>query len=155
MSQIAAIYSNLAGMAVTVGSTTPTVYGPAALPKTLDTVQTPCRVLDPSFGPDRAEFRFYGHGDSNADVYWTISDVLLWKAQGQDLGPLAVAGNLTSYVGAYAEAARAKRELVTGQQVELQAIVPVISFDIEWPARTGRFFYGVVMTLTILEVLSG
>ena len=155
MSQIAAIYSALAAMTVTVGSITPVVYGPASLPKTLDTVQTPCRVLDPSYGPDAARFRFIGHGDSTADVYWTITDLLLWRAQGQGIGPLTVAGDLTAYTGAYLEAARAKRALVAGESVEWQAVDPQISFGLEWPIGTGRYFYGVVMTLTILEVLSG
>lgn len=155
MSQIAVIYSNLAAMTVTVGSVTPTMYSLASLPKTLDTVQTPCRVLDPSYGPDTARFGFIGHGDTVADTYWTITDLLLWRAQGQGVGPLAVAADLASYVGNYLDAARSKRALVPGLSVEWQSIQPEISFALEWPRGTGRFFYGVVMTLTILEVLDG
>lgn len=154
-SQISQVYTNLAAVAVTVGSITPTAYLPDALPKTLDTAQAPCRVFDPSFGPDAAQFSFIAHGDKLADVLWTIHDILLWDAIGQDRGPLAVASTLVSYCGAYLDAMRSARPIVPGQQLELQLIEPEISFGLEWPRGTGRFWYGVVMRLTVYEALTG
>ena len=155
MSEITTIYTNLAAMAVVVGSVTPTVYNTSALMKTLDTVQTPARVLDPAYGPDRGEFELPYHSGDTGVVYWTIFDVLLWKAQGQDIGPAAVASSLVAYCGAYLEKVRDTRPLVAGGQSEIQAVRPIISYNLEWPRGSGRLFYGVEVELRIMEVLSG
>ena len=56
----------------------------------METALTPCRVLDPSYGPDSGDYSFVAYG-TTATVHWHITDLLLWEQVGQTRGPLDVA----------------------------------------------------------------
>lgn len=152
MSVIATTYANLAAMQVSVGLVTPAAYAPDALPTNVETALLPCRVLDPSYSPDTGDYSFVAYG-TTATVHWHLTDLLLWEQVGQTRGPLDVALDLIRYCGAYAEAVRLNRGIA--YQSAIQTVTPRVDYAIEWPKGSGVYFYGVEISISLEEILSG
>ena len=158
MSVIATIYTNLAALNVTVtssvqyGTVTPTAYAPGAVPPSGETGNLPMRIIDPVHNNDQGQYQFVAYG-TTATVHWQITDLLLWDEVGQGRGPLDMLPDLVKYCGAYAEVIRQNRGIVFATAA-IQQVTPRIGVY-EWPRGTGVMFYGVEVTLSIEEVLSG
>lgn len=153
MSIITSIYAALAAAPVTVNGVTPTAYTPDTLPASAETATLPCRVLDPFNVGDDGQYSFVAYG-TTATVHWTIVDLMLWEQVGQTRGPLDVALSLAAYCGAYAEMLRTHRGIVPGGQAAIQQATPRIGVY-EWPRGSTVMYYGVEVTLSIEEILSG
>lgn len=168
-SQILAIYSALAGKSVAVddstayGDITPPVWNLTALPgsvephsETVESAQCPCRLLLPlgvvgTKGEGR-DHRFIALG-STTKIGWQLVDLLLWRPVEEGLGLETSAADLVTYIANYIKMVRENRSLglgqveIVGQNFEMDAF--------EYPPQSDTWFWGVLVTLTINETLSG
>lgn len=153
MSAILDIYTALAAKTVTIGGVTPTVYSLASLPASAETAITPCRLLLPvgDSANEGREFGFIAIG-TTVTVDWQIKDLLLWQSTGQGTGLSGFASDLVEYAGLYADMLRTFKAPSTQSNLQSANILPGV---FEYPASSGRFYTGVLCTLTVHEVING
>ena len=153
MSDIVSIYAALAAKNITIQSTTPTVYSLANLPANIESAITPCRLLlpmgnNPAQGIDG---NFIAIGTS-VTVTWQIADLFIWKQSGQGIGLKEAAPIQVEYAGLYVDMLRTFRAPATQSSLENFQVTPGMY---EYPSGSGLWFYGVMCTLSILEVIGG
>lgn len=152
-SNIEGIYTTLANMGVTVDGKTPTAYMLTELPNALESGHLPARLIE-VIGSNAAQGRQVTPqtlGTTPAmDALWIISDLMLWQTQGSGQGVRAVSLQLVRYCKQYIESIRAEVSLVTRATVENVSLRPGL---FEYPASSGRNFYGVQAEITIRELI--
>jgi len=136
----------IAALSVSIGGVTPTVYRGATLPQSVESAILPCRIIEP-FGAIRGglDDQWTLEGPL-ITVNWQISDLLLWRAAASGNGIGSEASDLTDYLAAYFQAAKALNAL-QWSLATMQASIEVL----EWPVGGGRFYHGVRIALTVLE----
>jgi hypothetical protein len=153
-SNILGIYNAIEAISVTVGSVTPTVYDSDELPDIVDTWGVPLRLLLPvSDLGDGMEGRItYTALQKASRVQWRIRDLCLWEQVGQGIGLRTIMPTLVEYAGKYMDAMTDNRALMDGAHLDNDTkIEPRI---LEWPDRSGQWFYAVDAVLVVSEFLS-
>lgn len=153
MSSVTTIYANLAEKSVLYDGAAPRVFGLDDAPNAVESADVPCRILLAGRTTE-SSFGFVAIG-SMAAVEWTVLDLFLIAPSGQTRGLIDVSAPMLDYCGRYAEMLRSFRDAgITGGMCTLEAarIDPGVY---RYPADVGADYYGVLITLTIREVLSG
>lgn len=150
MSQIATIFTTLAGAAVTAGSIRVTGYTQATLKNNVTSIDLPVRILSLMHeGQAGVTHRTFGGTKMALAFEWTMTDVCLWQSVGHGLGLAELEPELAAYMGGYADWIRANgttnKWSITGC-----ALTPGL---IEYPAGSGNLYFGVTSNLTIYEVI--
>lgn len=154
MSDILAIYTHIAGMAVSVAAITPATYDLPALPDAVEPSMLPCRLLLPmdSKGEGR-DYSFLALANTTR-VTWHITDLLLWRMSDTGIGLDDIAAVLVGYAAAYVEVLRRNRAFGQTQSHLLSARFAYGAY--RYPdSATGTIYDGVEVQLDIEEVLSG
>lgn len=152
-SQILSIYDTIAGLTVTVGTTTPTVLDVDQLPNSADSWRLPTRLLLPlgAFGGGGANDMRFVTLDSITNVTWSIRDLCLWQTVGQGTGYKSIMPTIVEYAGKYLDQLRANRQMTTGAYIQRASVTPTV---VEWPEQSGRYFYAVDATIEVAELNS-
>lgn len=150
-SALNSIYSNLAAWSFTVGSQSVNALYGSTLKGSLGSADLPVRLLlpvnDSLEGTNVQAIVITGaHGTAT----WQIDDLLLLQPVVQGRGIEQVAGTLTTYLADYVDRLTTGYLLVGGKATVLNA--RPTSGIYEWPAGSGKAYYGARMTLTIQEV---
>ncbi|MCA0455644.1 MAG: hypothetical protein LCI00_16835 [Chloroflexi bacterium] len=160
-SEIVAIYDTVEAMTVLVDGMTPTVYGLTGIPNGVVNADLPCRILlDLAQGGEGESMQFVtvnsgigGGGEQYID--WRINDLMLLKPLGLGIGSREVTQALIAYTSAYIDAVRSNRNLLeTDNNSASFTNLNVTPGTYEYPAESGHFFWGVMATSTIREIIS-
>ncbi len=151
-SQISAIFTALAGQSVTAAGETPTVWSVDDL-RNVEPADCPVRLLLPGgWRSEGAEERFVALGNT-VTVPWRVVDLCLWRPVGQGLNKVGdTIPDLIDYAAAYVEMIRSFRSPTA--QSNVAAVMVDIPPLVEWPIGSGRWFFGVEVTLQIEEVIT-
>lgn len=157
-SQIVGLYSALAATTVVVNGVTVGVKDLTTLPNSLDTAILPCRLLTPIS-------QFLGSNLQSGigtiasysgvnEVRWNVADIAYFKPVAQDIGIRAIADDLVIYMREYQAMISAfTMSSAGGSTMWIQNLV-MNAGVFEYPLLSGRFFYGVAATLTVVEKIS-
>jgi hypothetical protein len=158
MSQIRAIYSNLAAQAVTFA----TELGPSVtvaaldlhqLPVSVAAANAPLRLMLPYSTDTEGRDGAFASLDTLGRMDWYIADLLLWKPGTLASGIAESAADLVRYQGAYAEMLRSMRTMgVLTSDVELidWRMRPGLY---DWPIGSNTWWQGCMVILHVLEVM--
>jgi hypothetical protein len=153
-SQLATIYSTLAGQVITVGSVGVTALSGADLPDSIESAQLPIRLLLPVGGKAAGTlqgFRTFGGGGQTPvlTIDWILTDLLVWRALGAGVGLTDLAPELIAYCAAYLSVLGPMR---TAKWSVTDVTFPVIG-GFEWPPQSDRWYSGVQAQLTVREIV--
>ena len=155
-SAISAIYTAVEAMAVTVSGITPRVYGLTGLPGSVAAADLPARIiLDLANASEGQTMQFFTvnsgiSGGGAQYVDWQINDLLLWKPEALGRGVKDVATDLIAYCGKYIDAVRTNRNIGTAATFTGLRVSPGVY---EYPASSGVFYWGVMASSTIREII--
>lgn len=156
-SQIVELYNALALMSVSVSGVSVRVKRLDETPSKLDTADLPVRVLTPisQFLPRNANSAVWAVGGSSVvtQITWSIADMMYWQPVAQNVGIQAVADDLIIYMREYLTMLNAFSPPAVGSTMWI-ANVGLQAGVYEYPILSGRLFYGVVATLTVMEKMA-
>lgn len=148
-SQLTSIYATIDAQAITVNGTAVGCLNLSELRADIVSAVLPTRMLVPfNARGDGSLQNFWTMGDGVRTVDWGIADILFWRAHAAGIGLDDIAPDLIAYKVQYAEilkALRGPRWNVTGCQLQVLAF--------EWPLGSGRWWDGVVVQLTVREIV--
>lgn len=149
---LSAIYSAIESMAVAVDSVTATVYGLANMPDSVETAHLPMRAIVTSGGNTQGQsMRLATFGTPpGAQMTWAIQDLMLYKPVGQGAGLKEHNTVLVAYVDDYLTALRTSAQLTSAALTTDARLEPGVY---EHPPGSGAQFLGVMVTLTIEEIV--
>lgn len=149
---LSAIYSAIESMAVAVDSVTATVYGLANMPDSIETAHLPMRAIVSIGGNTQGQsMRLATFGSPpGAELMWAVQDLMLYKPVGQGAGLKEHNAVLIAYVDSYLTALRNSAQMTSVSLVTDARLEPGIY---EHPPGSGAQFLGVMVTLTIQEIV--
>lgn len=146
---LASIVTAIAGVSVTVSSTTPLTYEPNHATRKIqahyDTALLPCRLVLPFGAEFTASGRALTIGGTPKQIQWQPVDLLLWESVGQGRGVIDVMPVLAAYMDAYSTAIRASIAIATGAIVENWTMTPDVY------TYGDAQYWGVEVRLTVRE----
>ena len=154
-SQIATIYDTLAAKSLTVSSTAVTAKDADQIPNSIPAANLPVRILTPLlvFGGDvLASGSIWGKAGASSAVsqtLWTINDVMYWRPINDDVGVRAHAKILVAYAAEYLDMLKTDTSLAALGVVNLTHTISTNVLN--YPRRSGNWYYGVTCTLVITE----
>ena len=139
----------VAGMAVTSGGATVTVYEPDEFKRSVDSVDTPSRHILASTEGDVHTWTQPSKGRSR--VVWVIKDLFLYSTVESGLGWYEVAYNLDAYIDSYVSKLATANQDNTSGFCSVSANVEEATFMPGVHTYVGRSYYGVMVTLRIVQ----
>lgn len=149
-SNLSGIYTALAAWSFTVNSQTATALYGSTLKGSLGSADLPARLLLPvNGGLEGTNVQGITLSGGHGTATWQIDDLLLVQPVTQGRGIEQVAGALVTYMQQYAS------QIVSGRR--LTSLATVINATpssgvYEWPADSGKLYYGARMVLEVQEV---
>lgn len=157
-SQIVELYNALALTSITVNGVAVRVKRLDELPNALDTAGLPCRLLTPisPFLGNNLQSGIWTVATYSGvnEVRWNVADIAYFKPVAQDIGIRAVADDLVIYMREYQAMISAFTMSSAGGSTMWVQNLAMSAGVFEYPLLSGRFFYGVAATLTVVEKIS-
>lgn len=151
-SQIISIFQALASWEFAISGET--IYAPVLqqLEDMPASPNLPMRILSPALNRSEGELAGLTINNSSYLVGWTIDDLLLWRPVTQTVSFSDEVVPLMQYMVAYAE------KWVSNRQITAQAFIEeVTDFSagvFEYPQKSQVYYYGVLATLHIKEIVT-
>ena len=145
----------VAGLPVVAGplSDEVPVYEPDDFRRTVDSADTPARIILPSTEGDEHRGVPLGIGNTTR-MEWTVKDLLLYRPVEEGLGWLDVGYDLDGYVDSYVAQLNAyNHSTATGGFCTEQAEVLEYNFQVGTHTFSNRTYYGVMVTLRIMQIV--
>lgn len=152
-SNIAAIYSALAAKEITVNGVSITGYSGSTIPNAVDG-RLPVRVLSSLTGylfenVTNEDLWMTGVSGRRKQMTWQIADLMLWEPAGTGTGPAQFEPALLSYISQYADMLAADTALQAAGCMQVHNTWANGIY--EYPPESGRFYYGSLVNLEIVE----
>lgn len=155
MSDLVTIYQAFRDMSVSVGATTPSVYTLGTAKDWAEGADLPLRLITISSPAElSAAGQFIALGTLSS-ITWRVSDLMLWAEAGSGSGSGDYMENVLSYAGGYVEALRGKRGPASAGSNQAHIVGQTITPGVfEYPAGSGRSYWGVECVIDVEEFLS-